>query len=732
MKKQAIIFFSFILLLCILVGFCGCQKMKNNEEEAVRETVFKFTLKDDDTYEVNTKKCTTDEVTIPAQHLGKPVTSIGERAFKNSKWLTSIIIPDSVTSIKDEAFRDCMSLTNVSIPDSLTFFGDRVFTGCDNLNCSVYDNAKYLGNADNPYVVLKEVASMDVDSCVIHANTIFIGSYSFAECHSLASVTIPAGVKSIGEYAFYDCYPASVYYTGDVASWCKINFDLLYSNPVMFSSELYIDNELVTDLVIPDGMTKIGFLTFAGCQSLTSVTIPDSVTSIEIFAFYGCINLRSVTIGSRVTEIGEFAFGECYKLFEVYNKSDLDIAIGDYHHGYVGYYARDVYVEPFESKFYADANGFVLYRDETELVLVEYSGAETELTLPSGVTQISQYAFVKCNNMTSVVIPDTVRSIGRGAFSGCKCLTSITIPDSVKMIGDSAFSRCSGLTNFFIGSGVESIGDRAFSGCEGLTSITIPDNVTIIGESTFYDCGGLTGVSIGSGVERIGDWVFFGCSSLKNIDIPDNVTSIGEYAFSNCIGLTNVVIPDSVTSIGNYAFHNCSGLLSVTFGSGVESIGEKAFADCHKLVEVYNRSPLTIQKGRTAYGYVGCYAKVIYTETYETKLSVDENGYILYRDGTGVILMGYTGTETELTLPSGITEIYRYALYRNNEITSVSIPDSVTSIGDYAFRSRGSLTEIAYAGTKMQWGAVKKSSCWNLSIGGQYTIRCTDGDIRKS
>ena len=103
-------------------------------------------------------------------------------------------------------------------------------------------------------------------------------------------------VTSIGESVFYNCTSLTSVNITDIAAWCNISFSDSYSNPLLYAKNLYLNGELVTDLVIPEGVTSIGKWAFYNCTSLTSVTIGNSVTSIGSDAFCDCSNLESVYI----------------------------------------------------------------------------------------------------------------------------------------------------------------------------------------------------------------------------------------------------------------------------------------------------------------------------------------------------------------------------------------------------------------------------------------------------
>ncbi len=169
-------------------------------------------------------------VTIP-----NSVTKIGSRAFAYCSSLTSITIPNSVTTIGDIAFAGCSNLTDVIIGNGVTSIGDRAFDECYSVQYNIHDNAKYLGNIENPYNALISAVDRTITSCVI-----------------------PKKIKAIADGAFDGC-------------------------------------RSLTEITIPESISTIGSGTFSGCGSLTEITIPNSVTTIGDGAFEGCSSLAAIT-----------------------------------------------------------------------------------------------------------------------------------------------------------------------------------------------------------------------------------------------------------------------------------------------------------------------------------------------------------------------------------------------------------------------------------------------------
>lgn len=478
-----------------------------------------------------------------------------------------------------------------------------------------------------------------------------------------------------------------------------------------------VKDKTVTNIIVPDYVTSIVGGAFSGCSSLESITLPfvgDSKKSAnDTYQYpFGYIFGVSMYTGGTST-------------YQVYFGSSTSSATYDY------------YYIPSSLKNVTITGGNILRG------AFDSCNSLTSVTIPDSVKSIGVSAFYSCRSLTSVTIPNSVKSIGSSAFSDCDALTSITMPNNVTSIGESAFYSCNSLTSVTIPDSVTSIGESAFEYCNSLTSITIPDSVTSIGEKAFASCpiesatiptiacssiskSWLKTLEITSG-ESIGRAAFYKCNSLTSVTIGNGVKSIGEAAFKDCGSLTSVTIGNSVTSIDNEAFFNCSLLTSVTIPDSVKSIGESAFCFCYCLIEVYNKSSLNIIAGSKDYGCVGCYAKNVYKTEGGSKLTTDNNGFMIFDGNT---LIDYVGTATEITISSTIKVINRSAFKDCSSLTSVTIENGVTWIGEMAFWNCSSLTNITYKGTKAQWNTIKKGDFWNDHTG-NYTVHCTDGDIAK-
>ena len=190
--------------------------------------------------------------------IGNGVTSIGDRAFYECTGLTSVTIPNGVTSVGSAVFGYCTGLTSVTIPDSLTSMDNSAFYECNNLTYNIYDNAKYLGNAANPYVVLIKATSTSITSCTIDANTKVIASLAFQNCSKLTDIAYQGtkaqwnAITKLGEWNIGTGAYIIHCTNGDVGKY-KVSFKTNNTSYAVVDTAGYI-------VELPEDPTREGYL----------------------------------------------------------------------------------------------------------------------------------------------------------------------------------------------------------------------------------------------------------------------------------------------------------------------------------------------------------------------------------------------------------------------------------------------------------------------------------------
>ena len=597
--------------------------IKEKPQEVCYQGDLELHLLEDGTYGVY--KCTNEnvkEIFIPAHYNKRPITKLMEESMFSCSKLKHIEIPNTINEIGIEAL-------NLS-----------------NLECNEYESSQYIGNKENPYLVLiysKNTMHILEDTKVLYSSYLLnhsqieliisdnnkwfksidgnlfnknatkiikycsnnlnpsyiipdsvtsVGDYAFAGCRSLTNIEIPNNVTSIGERAFFYCDSLTSIVISSTVSSIGVDAFLACSKLKQIDVSLENKNYISIDgnLYTKDEITLIQYA--IGKQE-KSFNVPNSVRSIGDYAFYGCNSLENIVISDSVTNIGENAFASCYNLEQIEVSSD--------------------------NRNYMSIDGNLYTKDGKTLIQYAIGKQEISFNIPNSVTSIGDSAFDWCTSLTSIVIPNSVTSIGERAFNNCNSLTSIVIPNSVTSIGDSAFSSCNNLTSIVIPNSVTSIGERAFYGCNNLTSIVIPNSVTSIGERAFASCNNLKQIDVSpdnrnymsidgnlytkdgktliqyaigkqeisfnipTSVTTIGDSAFCFCRYLTSIVIPNSVKTIEDSAFYYCRYLTSIVIPNSVTSIGDSVFEYCRSLTSIVIPDSVTNMGERVFEYCDSL-----------------------------------------------------------------------------------------------------------------------------------------------------
>ncbi len=429
---------------------------------------------------------------------------------------------------------------------------------------------------------------------------------------------------------------------------------------------------IISGIVLEQGITKIGEYAFAGCSSFKgNLVIPDSVMSIGERAFSECSGLTGdLIIPGSVTSIGEGAFCLCSGL-----TGDLIIPNSV---TFVGEYAFNQC---------SGLNGKLIISTKMTSIkagtFMMCHGLTGDLIIPESITKIEDMAFWWCSSLTgNLIIPNSVTEIGEESFFNCVSLTGkLEISNSVTEIGDSAFDGCHGLTgDLIIPNSVKKIGGYAFGECSGLKGkLEISNNVTEIEYYAFSRCSGLTGdLIIPNSVTEIGCGAFWDCHGLTgDLLIPNSVKKISEYAFSGCSGLTgNLVIPNSVTIIEGEAFCGCFNFIGdLKIPNSVTSIGYSAFLGCASLSgKIYiPKSVISIGEDAflgipnpTIYGVKGSYA--------ETYANANNIPFVEYEDTSTI-----RPNNSQIAINGNYANVYIIDAETSEPISDALVNGSVTN-----------------------------------------------------
>lgn len=409
-------------------------------------------------------------------------------------------------------------------------------------------------------------------------------------------------MSTIDKKGSTDIEPAKVYPSNYRPSWmCRSIWD-----DVVFLPE--IDRRLKGVYTIPINVTIIPSGAFAGCSGLTGIIVSEAVEIIWEDIFLGCVSLTSINV-----EPGNVKYDSrdnCNAIIE----TDSNTLIAGCRNTVIPHSIKTIrrcsfdytgpsliiphsvtYIEEWafqrtgELKSISVEKGNTIYdsRDNCNAIIETESNSLVlgcrNTVVPETVTDIGNYAFYHCTDLTSVCIPHSVTRIGNLAFCGADNLTSIVIPASVTKIGLYAFHSCEKLTRVEIQSELAEIGDCAFKGCKNLSEVVIPE----LSNNVFENCPNLTNVILTGYNNRIPKYAFSGCSKLSHIEIPDTVDVIKKKAFWGCKSLVHIRIPNSATGIGRRAFGKCTGLKRIWFPKSIREIGNDVFSGCDSLTELH-------------------------------------------------------------------------------------------------------------------------------------------------
>lgn len=643
------------------------------------------------------------------------VTEIGTYAFSGQTNITKVVIPSTMKTIGENAFENCTSIKEIEFANGcvLDVIGKNVFLGCRSLETislpdgiTVIPEGAFIGCAS-------------LSSIKLPANLTEIDDYAFVWTSSLTKLEFPDGLAKIGKKPFKD------------SGIQELNI----TNPTMiFADYAFAEMHALTTVTLPEGLTTTAKYMFASCTNLTTVNLPATLTSFATYTFQKCTALKEINLPASLKYISSdskttstsYAFDGCTAL-ETVNFMGTEVAfIGTY--AFKGCTSLKAFTFP-ASITLIGKNAF------------ENSGLEI-VQIPETVTTISDYAFNKCEALTSVSILGNVTTFGNYVFDKCPNLATATFNENIATIGNYTFRDCTGLTSVTLPTKLTKLGNYTFQNCTSLTSATLPDSLSNLGTYTFKGCTSLTSATLPSSITTIPNYTFQDCSSLASITIPTKVTTIGAYVFQNCTSLKSISIPATVTKIGGssysssaYTFAGCTALESVEILGAIKYIGASLFRDCTSL------SNFTLPKTVTQ---IGSYA-FMGTAIQSIDLSkVTSIGTFAFQDCADLTTVTLASTLTKIynstfkncaslkniTIPANVNEIGDYAFY-GTAVTSLNVPAKVTKIGKAAFNACPDLTSLTIDGANTTFMAYDNIAVVNIStmtvisvfnVKGNYTL----------
>ena len=524
---------------------------------------------------------------------------------------------------------------------------------------------------------------------------------------------------------------------------------------------------MITDVVIPEGVTYIGREAFAGCSALVRVKIPTSVTQVgaNLFegtpydstltgelvyinsilyrcqsdavtvsirqgttviaeeAFINRVNLAAIVVPDGVSYIGSNAFKNCSALSQIeIPKSVRDIVANafdgtkwyeDRKHGMI--YINDLlYRVPAEIIVQSEQpTGSLSDKDAAEMAK---SGVATQVIpntnviVKEDITTICTLAFANTPVQT-VQLPSTLTTIRYGAFQNCTALKQITLPESMTFIEGGAFQNCSAISSILVPQNVTYLGASAFSGCTSLTSATLPQAITRISSGLFENCSSLTTVQASSALTSIGSRAFAETSALSSFTFPQTLTAVGAESFTGS-GIVTANLPQSVTYLGAGAFADCTKLVYAQVPAAIQAVRERTFRNCTELKNV------SIPEGIR---YIGAAAfqndvSLQTVDFAQSLLTICDNAF----EGSGV--------GEGLVLPPALRTIGSRAFAGCMRLTSLTIPADVRKMGSQAFAD-GSSPSIVCAFSRTTYMS-KLASGWVADWGsGLGSLTFTGGAV---
>ena len=445
---------------------------------------------------------------IPETYEGQAVTAVAEGAFMGATDVYAVIIPDSVTSLGMGAFSGCININRIEVGTGLTEAWS-AFDGCN----------KVVEICDGTY-----------------SGMFFMGDYS---------------MYGINAETVKNCYMRDMGTSG--LTMDSNGFVTYQAQPSAMAPEMPVDSTkyLVnyvgtnSNVVIPNGIDRVGMYAFSGNSAVQSIVVPESVTYVEKYAFTNT-TVQNISLPASLTTLASDALDGCTALAAV------EVAANN--------------------PSYTAIDGNLYNKAGTTLVRYMPANPATEYVTPDTVTEIGWKAFKNIQNLQKVTIGENVTKVNTYAFNYNACLKEVVILGATSF-GTEVFASSSALEKVTV-AGAAELGKGTFKYCKALKTVSLADGVTFAGGDSdetyiFAECTALEEIRIPGSVTRIHKRAFEGCTALKKVVLEEGVKYICEDAFNRCKNF-ELVMPTTVTWVHRYGL-KVSNYITALYYAGTEA-----------------------------------------------------------------------------------------------------------------------------------------------------------------
>lgn len=639
------------------------------------------------------------------------IVTIPTYCFAYCRNLKEIVLPDSIAQIGANAFINSYSLEKIDyfmIAPSTSF--NSVFTNAgkdsNNLVCIIHDGVRTLDGLFNSTVYVKELRFENIGSCTKFTNNAFSG--------------LQAGIKV---------------HLNELTPWFIIDFSNSSNNcPLRVdNSELYVNEELVTEIVVPESVKNISAYCFYGYDHLTYLDCGINTESIGSYAFSYNTYLNTVYIRNKVTSFGSQPFGSCQRL------------------KYLHYYAEEVDTT---------TNLFDGYTANS-------SGGICEITIYGQVKKIPSDCFNASSYLTKVEFKENDNTVvfGSTPFNTSNSNFKVVIArieDWMRFVFET--ENCNPIAN---------LSTKLYVGDTLYTDFEPTEDIISIGDYAFYKYKHLQNIRLHKDFSEIGTYTFIAAPSIENIFVDEQNTSfvfdncvlysadkekmyavtneavqsfilsptlktIPKYSFYNRTSMEEIILPDSIEVIEPYAFYSCSNLQKSNLPKNLTSVGTYAFSSCTKM-EHFTFSSISLTSipsdGYTFYNMGSALASdkelTVYISKEVTKIpnnlfrAINSSYYarikhLVFEEDSQCIEIGshafyYIMVLQELNLPEGVKNIGNHAFYYCSSLPEITLNRDLTTIGNYSFAYCSKAQKINFNESLTKIGQYAFTNCSKLT-----------------